>query len=157
MNNRLEENSMQADEDFKLPCSVNLFLPAHYEKMLLELAGSGEDRLPRGLVIEDALWRMRASEMTKEERKAEWIAEIQKGLDSLDSGEGVEATPEFWEEFERRCLARYEWLKTQKLGNTLLADELYQYVQDKISSGQYANPTEVVCAALDRLEEIQKQ
>jgi Arc/MetJ-type ribon-helix-helix transcriptional regulator len=138
------------DEDFTLPCSVDLFLPPRYERILEELVISGKE-IVRTIAIHSALWQMRAGKMTREERRAELIAEIQK---SLDSGEGREVTSEFWKELEQRCLARYEWLKTQKekLGNTTLPDELYQYIQNKIASGQYANPTEVVCAALDQWE-----
>lgn len=88
--------------------------------------------------------------MTLEERRVEHKAEIQKGL---DSGEAREVTEAFWEEFERECEARHEWLKTQILGNTLLPNKLYEYIQTKIATGQYANATEIVCIALDTLKE----
>ena len=45
-----------------------------------------------------------------------------------------------------------EWIKTQPVGNTLLPEKLYGYVQAKIASGEYATPTEVVVEALGRLE-----
>ncbi len=139
-------------KDFTLPCSVDIFLSPHYEKIISELAGTGEDELPPILVIHDALWQMRASEMTKEERRAELKAEIQLGLDQVARGEGIEVTEEFWEEFERECEAHHEWLKTQNLGNTLLPDKLYHYIQSKIASGEYENATEVVCVALSGLQ-----
>jgi Arc/MetJ-type ribon-helix-helix transcriptional regulator len=141
------------NKEFTLPCSVDIFLPPHYEKVISELAGSGEDELPPILVIHDALWQMRATEMTKEERIAELRAKIQVGLDQVKRGEGIEVTEEFWEEFERKCKAKHEWLKTQNLGNTLLPDELYEYIQTKIAAGQYTNATEIVCSALDKLKE----
>ena len=151
MNNELECNPTQYEEDFKMPCSVDLFLPLRYERILEELVSSGKE-IVRTVAIHSALWKMRNSEMTREEREAEYIALIEEGL---NSGPGIEATPEFWEAFDRRCQVRLEWLKTQNLGNTMLPDELYQYIQDKIASGQYVNATEVVCAALDKLEEFQ--
>jgi Arc/MetJ-type ribon-helix-helix transcriptional regulator len=137
------------NKDFTLPCSVDIFLSPHYEKIISELAGTGEDELPRILVIHDAIFQMRASEMTKEEQMAELKAEIQKGL---DSGEAREATKEFWESLKRECEEYHEWLKTQNVGNTLLPDELYEYIQTKIASGEYENATEVVCVALSGLQ-----
>lgn len=151
MSDKPEYNPAQDEEDFKLPCSVDLFLPLRYERMLEELVSSGKE-IVRTVAIHSALWKMRNSEMTEEEREAGFIALIQEGL---NSGPGIEVTPEFWKAFYRRCQARSEWLKTQNLGNTLLPDELYQYIQEKIASGQYANASEVVCAALDKLEEFQ--
>jgi Arc/MetJ-type ribon-helix-helix transcriptional regulator len=136
-------------KDWKVPCSVDLFLTSRYTCVLEELVRSGKE-IADILVIHGALWEMRGSEMTEEERKAELVALIQERLDSEEPG--IEVTPEFWKVFKRRCRERTAWLKTQTLGNTLLPDELYQYIQDKIASGQYANATEVVCAALDRLE-----
>jgi len=144
-------SNISNNKDFTLPCSVDVFLPPHSEQILFKLAGAGEeDEIPHIMVIHDALWRMRGSEMTLEERRAELKAEIQKGL---DSGEAREATEEFWEEFERECEAEHEWLKTQNVGNTLLPDKLYDYIQSKIASGKYENATEIVCIALDKLKE----
>jgi Arc/MetJ-type ribon-helix-helix transcriptional regulator len=147
MNKRLNPSTKLEDEDFKLPYSVDVFLPPFYEQIIEEKVRSGQEEVGI-LVIHDALWNMRNGEMTKEELKAELIALIQEGI---DSGPGTKVTPAFWKEFKRRCRARSKWLKTQNLGNTLLPKELYQYIQDKIASGKYANATEVVCAALDKL------
>jgi Arc/MetJ-type ribon-helix-helix transcriptional regulator len=143
----------QADKDWKVPCSVDLFLPPRYQRVLEEFVRSGKE-IADILVIHGALWKMRGSEMTEEERKAELVALIQGRLDSEEPG--IEVTPEFWKAFQQRCRERSAWLKTQNLGNTLLPDELYQYIQEKIASGQYANATEVVCAALDRLAEFRE-
>ena len=148
-----KDHSITADEKFKQPCSVDLFLPQRYEQMLKELVDSGQE-ITRTLAIHTALWQMRGSEMTKEEREAEFIALIEEGL---NSGPGIEVTPEYWKAFKRRCYAYSEWLKTQTLGNTTLPDELYQYIQSKISSGQYTNATEVVCAALDKWKKFQSK
>lgn len=145
-------SSISNNKDFTLPCSVDIFLSPHYEKIISELAGTGEDELPRILVIHDAIFQMRASEMTKEEQMAELKAEIQLGLDELDRGEGIEVTEEFWEELKERGQAYHEWLKTQDTGNTLLPDKLYHYIQSKIASGEYENATEVVCVALSGLQ-----
>lgn len=138
------------DKDFTLPCSMDLFLPLRYERILEELVSSGKE-IVRTIAIHSALWQMRGREMTREEHRAELEAEIQKGL---DSGPGIEMTPENKAAFLRRCEAYSQWLKTQKLANTILPDELYQYIQDKIASGQYANATEVVCAAIDQWEDM---
>jgi len=138
-------------KDWKVQCSVDLFLPPRYQHVLEELVRSGKEIVDI-MVIHGALWEMRSSEMTEEEREAELVALIQGRLDSEEPG--IEVTPEFWRAFKDRCRERAAWLKTQNLGNTLLPDELYQYIQEKIASGQYANATEVVCAALDRLEEF---
>lgn len=149
MRNEASYNTVQSD-DFELPCSIDLFLPLRYERILEEIVSSGKE-IVRTIAIHSALWQMRNREMTKEERLAEWRAEIQKGL---DSGPGIEVTPEYMEAMLRRCEARSQWLKTQKLGNTILPDELYQYIQDKIALRQFANATEVVCAAIDQWEEV---
>jgi Arc/MetJ-type ribon-helix-helix transcriptional regulator len=138
-----------AEETFDMPYSVDLFLPPHWEQRLEALVSAGEAyaSIER---IHAALWQMRGSEMTHEERRAELEAAIVAGL---DSGPGVEVTPEFWEAFKRKCEARHDritvLMQQHGIGNTLLPEKLYRYIQDKMASGAFPTPTAVVCEALN--------
>jgi Arc/MetJ-type ribon-helix-helix transcriptional regulator len=137
-----------AEETFDIPYSVDIFLPPHFQQRLEALVSAGEAYASIEL-MHAALWQMRGSEMTHEERRAELAAEIVAGL---DSGPGVEVTPEFWAAFKRRCEAHHAWItvlmQQNVLGNTLLPEKLYRYIQDKIASGAFPTPTAVVCEAL---------
>lgn len=154
MNKKLDDQNKLENEDFRLPYSVDIFLPPTYKQVIEELVrfGQGDADI---FVIHDALWQMRNSEMTKEELKAELIALLKEGIESEPKITVTqESWDEYWDNFIQRCKAHSEWLKTQNIGNTLLPKELHQYIQDKIASGKYANATEVVCAALDTFQNI---
>lgn len=138
---------MTKHDEFEIPHSIDVFLPPDVQRVVDRLTQFDE----HVLIIHDALWAMRAGEMTPEEQRAELRAELQKGL---DSGPGIEVTPEFWANLKRRTEAWAQWIKTQDVGNTLLPEPLYRFVQDKVASGAFATPTEVVCEALRRLEEF---
>jgi Arc/MetJ-type ribon-helix-helix transcriptional regulator len=143
---------MKAPEAQTIPASVDLFLPADFTRILQELVNA-EKAYATIEIIHDALWMMRGSEMTREERKAELSAEIQAGL---DSGGPIEVTPEFWRELRRRGREHLAWISTLReqnnIGNTLLPEKLHAYVHRKIDSGTFLTPTAVVCAALGRLK-----
>jgi|SRR5712691_10125255 len=137
-----------AEETFDMPYAVDVFLPPHWQQRLETLVNAGEAHAGIEL-IHAALWQIRGSEMTHEERRAELEAAIVAGL---DSGPGVEVTPEFWAAFKRRCEARHAritaLMQQNIIGNTLLPEKLYHYIQDKIASGAFPTPTAVVCEAL---------
>jgi len=145
-----------AEDVFDIPYSVDIFLPPHYQRTLRELVNAGKAHADIEIMY-GALWRMRDSEMTREAQRAELEAEIFAGM---NSGPGIEVTPEFWEAFKPQCQARHAWLTALRhrgtIRNTLLPEKLYQYVQDKIASGAFATPTAVVCEALSKLEPFQR-
>ena len=89
--------------------------------------------------------------MTDDELAAESAELSQKWEDNTEPEH--EDTDEFWEALAQKCEEHTAWLKTQKIGNTLLPDILHEYVQQKIESGHFRDATEVVMAALDRLPE----
>lgn len=141
------------DVEFELPRSVDVHLPPEYRQALKRLVET--DKTPADIVfIHGALWSMRGSEMTIQERQAELTALIREGIDSGD--EGVEMTPDYLEQLEQHTTAWLAWLKTQEVANTLLPDELHAYVEHMVTSGRYSDPTAVVCAALERLSEFQQ-
>lgn len=138
------------EETFDMPYAVDVILPPHWQQRLEALVNAGAAYASIEM-IHDALWQMRGSEMTPEERRAELEAEIVAGI---ESGPGVEVTPEFWAAFKRRCEARHAWItalmQQNVIGNTLLPEKLYHYIQDKIASGAFPTPTAVVCEALSK-------
>jgi Arc/MetJ-type ribon-helix-helix transcriptional regulator len=134
------------ERDTDIPPSVNVFLPPEIDRQIHQLAEA--DGTSWTMVIHGALWAFRGEHMTEEERRQELVELIQAGL---DSSPGIEATPEFWEDFKRRVEERLERIQQAKTGNLLLPVELYTFINDQIASGAYRNPTEVVCAAMPSL------
>jgi len=107
------------------------------------------------IAIHGALYRYRATLWSPEALRAELMHRIQEGLDDVEAGRTVEATPEFWENLHHRArenLARMATLRAQgRLGNLLLPRELWQFIHDEIAAGRSKTPSEIVCAAMPYL------
>jgi hypothetical protein len=60
---------------FAVPFSIDVFLPPHYQHILAELLKAGKAHAHIA-IMHEALWRMRGSAMTFEERRAELEADM---------------------------------------------------------------------------------
>jgi Arc/MetJ-type ribon-helix-helix transcriptional regulator len=136
--------------------SVNVELPPEMDREIRRYVA--EDEFTSWtLVIHDALYLYRTVFWTREQLRAEFEGMIEERSRSDELDEGSEVTPAFWEEFKRRAARNFERLHQLqaegKVGNLLLPKELYEFVKERIASGDYATPTEVVCAAVAHLRQ----
>lgn len=139
---------VQIMEDDRFCFSVDVDLPedvaAEYDRRAF-----GHELSSRTVEIHGALYVYRGSEMTVEEREAEFEDIIQR---ALDSGPLIEDNEEFRRQIRNRCERRWDAIQRLtedgKLGNLLLPEELYEFVLVKVRTGVHANPTDVIVAAL---------
>ena len=130
--------------------SVTVALPPEVDAELRSYAEADGDAWT--VQIHGALYQYRNSFMTKEEHTGEI-----KGLleDALDSGPGVEVTPDYWKSFRKKALERHQKIQALeaegKIGNLLLPVELYEFVKAKTASREFYSPTELVLAAMPYL------
>lgn len=83
--------------------------------------------------------------------RAELANDIEEGIRSSKKDKDILVTPAFWNEFEAKCHRRHAEIEAVsregKIGNLLTPKELYEFVSERIASGDCKAPTEVVCAA----------
>ena len=131
-----------------LPKSVEVDLPADVEAIIAAQEASDEGAVWT-TVIHGALWEMRARAMGPEAVQRELTEELQA---ALDSGEGVEATPEWWKKFWTRCEENArrigEAQKAGLVGNLLLPEKLHDFVTSEVATGRFASATAVVSEAV---------
>jgi hypothetical protein len=89
-------------EDDELPLSVQVDLPEDVE-VLIEAHTAPEEGEVWTTVIHGALWEMRTRQISRDAARAELEAELVEACASVDRGEGIEVTPEWWEELRARC------------------------------------------------------
>jgi hypothetical protein len=67
----------------------------------------------------------------------------------------IETTPEFWRNVQTKAIRRLKEVQkltaAGRIGNLLLPKELYEFVSERIASGDCKTPTEVVCAPMPYL------
>jgi Arc/MetJ-type ribon-helix-helix transcriptional regulator len=141
--------------DDRLPWwSVNVHLPSEIDQEIRRYVE--EDELTSWtLRIHGALYMYRTLFWTREQLRVELESMIEEGIRSAEQDGGREATPAFWEELRRkveRDAEQLDQLQAEgKVGNLLLPEELYEFVQERIAAGGCNTPTEVVCAAVPYL------
>ena len=143
---------MHLDEDRRRPTwSVNLDLPPEIDAEIHRYVEE-DDPTSWTVVIHGALYVYRWQFHTKEELDAELREAIEAGIRSADEEGTIEVTSQFWEDLRQRGerrIAQIHALQAQgALGNLLLPKELYDFILERIASGAYRTPTDVVCAAM---------
>ena len=143
---------LKADAETHRPiCSVQVSLPAETDAEIRRYV-KADEMTSWTVIIHEALYVYRRAFWTQEQLRAELVSEIEKGIRSTKEGKGTLVTPAFWKEFESRAEKRSkeinELTEQGKIGNLLLPKELYDFVKERISSGDSETPTDVICAAL---------
>ena len=140
--------------------SVNVYLPPEIDQEIRRYVAEGEFT-SWTLVIHDALYLYRTLFWTREQLRTEFEGMIEERSRSTELDEGSEVTPAFWEEFKHRAarnVERLNQLQTEgKVGNLLLPRELYEFVKERIASGDCTTPTDVVCAAVTHLRQEREE
>ena len=135
----------------QLPCSVEVDLPTEVEAIIAAHEAPDEGEVWT-TVIHGALWEMRGRAMGAEAVNRELHDEISEGLASVDRGEGVEATPEWWKQFRIRCEENHRRIEIARkeglVGNLLLPEKLHAFVMAEIAAGRFASASELVSAAV---------
>lgn len=144
-------------EAVELPPSVNVSLSPECETLVQRLVATADSRGRIGTwttVIHDALWQMRTRSKSPDELRGELEQAI---LDGVNSGPGIPVTEEFWKEMRTRVRRQHEEIAAARarglVGNLLLPKELLDFINDEITSGRFACPTDVVSEALRTMQE----
>ena len=143
------------DEDRRRPTwSVNVKLPADVEEELAAYQAEDECSVWT-ILIHEALYVYRWQFWTKEELDAEIREAIEESIRSAETEGTIEATEDFWQELKQRAKQggkRIHELQVKgELGNLLLPKELYEFVLERLESGECRTPTDVVCAAMPHM------
>jgi hypothetical protein len=143
------------DEDRKRPTwSVNVELPPDVEGELARYQAEDECAVWT-VLIHEALYVYRWQFWTKEELDAEIREAIEESIRSAETEGTIEATEDFWKELKQRAeqgVKRIHELQAKgELGNLLLPKELYEFILERLESGEPRTPTDVVCAAMPHL------
>ncbi|MFI5398985.1 MAG: type II toxin-antitoxin system ParD family antitoxin [Candidatus Binatia bacterium] len=143
------------DRPRALPLSVNVSLPAECEELIQQRVAAAEARGQVEVwttVIHDALWQMRNREKSREELRQEIE---QAMLDGINSGPAIPVTPAFCRNMRARARRRHKEIEAARarglVGNLLLPQELFAFVQDQVVADRFNSPTEVVCEALQSI------
>ena len=98
---------------------------------------------------------------TREQLRAELREAIKKGIRSGETEGYIEITPEFWRNFKKRSRRNLEEIRKLsdkgKVGNLLLPKELYEFISERLASGECKTPTDVVCAAVLHLRQERRK
>jgi hypothetical protein len=136
-----------------LSCSIEVDLPEDVEA-IIEAHEAPEEGSTWTTAIHGALWEMRTSALGRAAANSELEEELREALESLERGEGVEITAEWWEDLDVRAeqwsrqvaAARAQGL----IGNLLLPEKLHAFVRAEIATGRFASATDVVSEAVRR-------
>jgi hypothetical protein len=133
------------DEDRRWPTwSVNVDLPPDVEVEIAQYTKENEFSVWT-VLIHEALYIYRWQFWTREELEAELREAIEEGIRSAETEGTIEATPQFWKDFKKRCnrdVKKIRELKAKaELGNLLLPKELYAFIVERIESGECRTPT----------------
>jgi hypothetical protein len=113
------------------------------------------------VMIHGALYLYRAAVWPKKKLDAEFNNMIEEALKSADRGEITEVTPQFWKDLKRevrRDGKRIRELTVEgKIGNLMLPEELYNFVKERMASGECQTPTHVVVAAMPHLRRSRQE
>jgi Arc/MetJ-type ribon-helix-helix transcriptional regulator len=134
--------------------SVNVTLPTDIDAEIRRYVE--EDELTSWTVmIHSALYIYRSQLWTQEELDAEFREAIEESIRSAEEKGTIPVTPQFWRDMKKRCRVNMERIRELrakgKLGNLLLPKELYEFVLERIDSGECKTPADVVCAAMPAL------
>lgn len=137
--------------DEPLPLSVDVTLPLEVQDVIAAHVAPEQGEVWT-TIIHGALWEMRAREMGREAARRELEQEILVGLESSKRGEGREVTPEFWREFKERAAERGARIRDARsrglVGNLLLPEKLFTFVNEQVASGRFSSPSQVVTEAV---------
>jgi Arc/MetJ-type ribon-helix-helix transcriptional regulator len=141
-------------EDGRPVWSVNVELPPKINAEIQRYVE--EDKWTAWTVmIHGTLYLYRAHLWPRERLEAEFRDIIEERLKSVDRGEFTEVTPQFWKDFRRdvkRDGKRIRELQAEgKIGNLMLPQELYDFVKERMASGECKTPTDVIVAAMPHL------
>lgn len=120
-----------------------------------------EDQLTSWTVmIHTALYSYRAHHWTCEELNAEICTLLQESIRNAAYSEVVDDSPAFWRELEhaamRRLKATRQLEAEEKIGNLMLPKELYEFIEERMATGLFKTPTEVICAAMPYLRKYRE-
>ena len=134
--------------------SVNVALPVDVEAALARYINAEEARVWTTL-IHEALYLYRRRFYSDEALAGELRNMLETRMRDMDDGHGIEITPAWRASFMERARQRFERMRELeaqgKLGNLLLPQELYAFIEERIASGECSTPTDVVCAAIPDL------
>lgn len=136
-----------------LPCSLEVDLPADVEA-IIAAHEAPEEGSTWTTVVHGALWEMRARALGRAAANRELEEELREARESLERGEGVEITPEWWQDLEVRA---EQWSRQVnearaqgRIGNLLVPEKLHAFVRAEIATGRFASATDVVSEAVRR-------
>jgi hypothetical protein len=89
--------------------------------------------------------------------EAEFQEIIEERLKNADRGEFTEGTPRFWKGRKRDGKRIRELTVEGNIGNLMLPEELYDFVKERMASGECQTPTDVVVAAMLHLRRSRQE